>query len=331
MSSHIAPRYAHPAVAGFAATFERPDFRAELDRLSATEWGWGTPREVQLEAMKAHKRRCTFAIAVRTTRGWHDLIGKIHTTDRSDQVRLLETITGAGFGPEAEFSIPRPLAYLPAWRILLEERAPGAAAKEIFLRGDAGAHPAVATRCGRWLARFHSAAPRLHDPLDVRTQFARFRRWADQVTSVGEPLAAKCERLFRTLEERAPTAGTRGYRAGHGSYIPEHVLLGDGHTTTIDFDEYDVADPCRDVAWFVVSLQRLALVHLGSFHELDGPVRHFLEAYAAAASPGATAHLPFYTALECLHRARRDVAKRKPPVLHWADRMLDEGLRVLAP
>jgi len=97
----------------------------------------------------------------------------------------------------------------------------------------------------------------------------------------------------------------------------------------IDLDEHDVADPGRDVAWFVVSLQRLALVHRGAFHALDGPGRHFLESYLSAGSGGATAHYPFYRALECLHRARRDLWKRVPPVREWAEIMLDEGLRAL--
>lgn len=330
MTVDHARAYTHPAVAGFAAVLEGEEFRGELERLCGGEWGWGAPLEIRLQAMKAHKRRCTFAIVVRTGHAWHRLIGKVHATERSDQFHLLKAIAAAGLGAEAEFSIPQPLVYLSSLRILLEEHAPGSAAKEIFVSGPAHTHPVVAERCGQWLARFHHNAPRLSDPIDVRSQFPRFRRWADQVTSFGAPLTDKCERLFRALEAAAPTAGTDHYRAGHGSYIPEHVLLGDGRTTTIDFDEYDVADPCRDVAWFIVSLDRLGLVHRGSLHALDEPRQRFLDTYAAATSADATRHLPFYTALECLHRARRDVAKRKPPVPEWAERMLDEGLRLLA-
>ena len=100
-------------------------------------------------------------------------------------------------------------------------------------------------------------------------------------------------------------------------------------TTVIDLDEYDVADPGRDVAWFVVCLQRLALVHLGSFHALDGPAQHFQESYLSAGNGGVPPHYPFYRALECLHRARRDLYKRVPPVPEWAEIMLDEGLRAL--
>src|SRR5207302_1859460 len=43
---------------------------------------------------------------------------------------------------------------------------------------------AAAERCGRWLGRLHGPAPRVATAVDPR-----YRRWADQVASVGEPLA----------------------------------------------------------------------------------------------------------------------------------------------
>ena len=112
--------------------------------------------------------------------------------------------------------------------------------------------------------------------------------------------------------------------------MPEHVLLSSGRTTVLDLDECDVADPSRDVAWFVVSVQRLALTQLGSLEALDDVVNAFLRAYHDSSEPGAARHLTFYRMLECLHRARRDLFKRIPPVPEWAEIMLDEGLR-LAP
>ena len=84
----------------------------------------------------------------------------------------------------------------------------------------------------------------------------------------------------------------------------------------------------RDVAWFVVSVQRLALTQLGSLKALDDVVQRFLDAYKHSSAPGAARHLTFYRMLECLHRARRDLVKRIPPVPAWAEIMLDEGLRV---
>jgi hypothetical protein len=317
----------HAATSRFAAVLDQGEFRSELDRLCISEWHWGVPQAVRIKPLKWHRERCTFEIAVKTEAGWRAVIGKVYEVDRAGVFRTWQAVWQAGFGPGAEFHIPQPLAYLPSMRILLEEKVQGRSAKEILLHGTPRERIAAAERCGRWLARFHTAAPRLGTAVDIRSEFSRFRQWADQVTSFGQPFADQGARLFRELEAEAPAPGTVEYRAGHGSYIPEHVFLSGPRTTVIDLDEHDVADPGRDVAWFVVSLQRLAMVQLGSFHALDGPAQHFLESYRSAGRQEFTAHYPFYRALECLHRARRDLCKRVPPVREWAEIMLDEGLR----
>ena len=48
----------------------------------------------------------------------------------------MERLRQAAFDPEAEFSIPLPLAYFPSRRLLLQERVEGMSAKEIFEHGD---------------------------------------------------------------------------------------------------------------------------------------------------------------------------------------------------
>ena len=316
-------------VSRFAAVLDQGEFRSELGRLCVSEWQWGAPQAVRIQPLKWHRERCTCEITVKTETGCHGVIGKVYEVDQVGVFRTRETVWQAGFGPEAEFSIPQPLAYLPSVRVLLEEKVQGPSAKETLLSGIPHERRAAAERCGQWLARFHTAAPRLGNAVDIRREFSRFRQWTDQVTSFGQPFSDKGARLFRELEAAAPAPGTVEYCAGHGSYIPEHVFLSGPRTTVIDLDEYDVADPGRDVAWFVVSLQRLALVHLGSFDALDGPAQHFQESYLSAGNGGVPPHYPFYRALECLHRARRDLYKRVPPVPEWAEIMLDEGLRAL--
>ena len=323
------PGDARAASARFAAVLDQREFRSELDRLCVCQWHWGAPREVRIQALKGHRERCTFEIAVNTEGEWHRVIGKVYEVDHARAFQRREAVWHAGFGSGAEFAIPRPLVYLSWWRVLLEEKVEGPSAKEVFLGDSPDEHIATAERCGRWLARFHTAAPRLGNMVDIRDKFPRFRQWADQVASFGEPFASKGELVYRNLEAAAPAPDTVEYCAGHGSYIPEHVLLSGGRTVTIDLDECDLADPARDVAWFIVSLQRLALAHLGSLRALDGPAEHFLRTYDLSDRGGAAAHVPFYRALECLHRARRDLYKRVPPVPEWAEIMLDEGLRAL--
>jgi len=314
----------------FAAVIEQPEVRTELGRRSCTEWGWGTLREIQLRALKWHRERCTFELVMETTQGRYITIAKVFDDQRSHILPTMDAIRRAGFGTEAAFAIPRPLAYFPAWRVLVEEKVPGPSARETILHGSVSERAAAAARCGQWLARFHAVAPRLGKPAAMERESTRFATWRNQIAGFGEPLAGKCELLFRRLQAAAPPLSPVDARAGHGSYIPEHVILSDRRTVTIDLDECDVADPSRDVAWFVVSVQRLALTQLGSLQARDDVVGSFLRAYEASSGPGAAVHVPFYRMLECLHRARRDLVKRAPPVAAWAEIMLDEGLR-LAP
>ncbi|HEY6156597.1 MAG TPA: phosphotransferase [Gemmatimonadales bacterium] len=328
MRTPYAEKDARVVIAGFAAVFDREEFRHELERLALGPWRWGRPLELRVQPLKAHLARCTFELGVRTESGWHTVIGKVHTTDRSDIFRVMTAVRAAGFGTDSEFSIPEPLAFLPTLQLLLEERVQGSAAKEVFLGGGPLEQLAAAERGARWLARFHATAPRLGQTAEPEALLERARHWADRIATFEGSLAAKAAQLLRRLEDARAGAGIDGFRAGHGSYMPEHVLLSHGRTAVLDLDECDVADPSRDVAWFVVSVQRLALTQLGSLKALDGVVRQFVDTYKESSEPGAARHLTFYRMLECLHRARRDLFKRIPPVPEWAELMLDEGLRV---
>jgi len=241
----------------------------------------------------------------------------------------MAALSQAGFGTEAEFSIPQPFIYLSSLGIRLEEKVQGPSAKEIFLNGSPDERLVAAERCAQWLGRFHRTAPPLGKAADLSEEFPRYRYWTDPVVSCGEPLASKAELLLQKLRAAIPDLRAIESCAGHGSYIPEHVIFSGRRTATIDLDDYDVGDPGRDIAWFIVSLQRLALKHLGSLHALDGVAERFLRTYASSGRRDAMVNFSFYKALECLHGAKRDVINHSPPARDWAEIMLDEGLRAL--
>jgi aminoglycoside phosphotransferase (APT) family kinase protein len=318
------------AVAGFTAVLQRAEFLSELSRLATTEWQWGEPLAVRSTVCKAHRQRCTFELAVRTELGCHAVIAKVHHQDRSDVYQTMQTLHRAGFDPAARFSIPRPLHYIPSLHVLLEEKVPGQQAMNVFLDPACPEHDTAADLSGEWLAHFHDTAPPLGRVTSHDHLWPSIHRWVEDVVRAGAPLATKGERLVRRLEASTPPADAAAFRTGHGSYIAEHVMLGGPRTSVIDFDECDIADPARDLAWFVVLLQRLTLKQGRSLHALDAQAKRFLRSYVNASHAGAsaTANLPFYRGAECLHRASSDLVKRRPPMLQWSEAMLDEGLRV---
>ena len=289
---------------------------------------WGPLWEARVHVIKHYPgKRCTVAIALRTTNGWHDLIGKVYATDRSDVYRALDGLRHAGFGPDAAYSIPQPLVFVPALRLLLLEKVQGVAVKEIVLVGHEHERTVAAQQCARWLARFQSVAPCSGPRFDLHVQTAA--RWAQGLATLEGPLADKARRLLAHVDAAAGALIGSGACAGHGSYSPSHVILAAGRTVTIDWDGYDVADPARDVARFIVALKRLALGRLGSIRALDAVADVFVQTYVGLGRPDVAARLPCYEAAICLQIAS-NMARRGQP--HWqmkVQTMLDEGLRTL--
>jgi hypothetical protein len=286
--------------------------------------------DIQFQILRRHRRRCTFDIAWQTAAGWGGLIGKVYAADREDVYRAMLEIRRRGFGPEAEFSIPEPLAYVLELHLLLQEKVQGARVKEIFLTGDERERAAAAQRCARWLARFHAAAPRLGPVYRLDEHLESLHHWSRSLAELGGAVADKATRLGAQLAAAAQGMGIFDLCAGHGHYTCGQVLLAGGRTVTFDWDDYDVADPCRDVADFLVALRRIGLKHPAAVPALDQAADIFQTTYVASNRPDGTSHLAFQKAALCLKRARRDARKQEAG---WRDRAaatLDDGLRALA-
>ena len=116
---------------------------------------------------------------------------------------------------------------------------------------------------------------------------------------MGESVASQARRLGRRLAEGAASMRAGDLCAGHGSYDCHQIILADGRTVTFDWDSHDLADPCRDVARFVVALQRIALKYAGAIGALDGAVEVFLSTYETLSPFDVSANLAWYRALTC--------------------------------
>jgi aminoglycoside phosphotransferase (APT) family kinase protein len=315
-----------PGIATLAAALDPGELGRHLEGLAVSQ-PLGASCTVRVKVLRWHSaNRCTFEIALQK-----NLIGKVYAKDREDVYQVMERVSQAGFGPEAEFSVPLPIAYLPSLRLLLQERIEGTPAKEVLLGGDERQRAVAAERCARWLAQFHARAPLsgqvsgIEKILRLSEQRARF------ISEAAELLAGKAEQLLEGLRAAAPYLDAIPMCAGHGDYSAGQIIFADGRTVTFDFDHYDVADPSRDVESFMVGLERLALHRLGSLGALDGAAEVFLRAYLAASSQAPAAHLTFYKAVNCLKGAQWDLKKKTDfKRRKRAEAMLDLGLRALA-
>ena len=332
------------------ATILDPDELAKHLEGPSVSRSSGAAREVRVQVLKWHAaKRCTFEIVLGT-----GLIGKVYATDRPDVYQVMERLVQAGFGPEAEFSIPQPIAYLPSLRLLLQEKVEGARAKDILLVGDEHQRALVAERCARWLARFHALAPPSGKLIDVEKILGGSERKCRLLCEEGGPLAAKSKQLFERLRAAAPSLstiplcashghsistgdfllgpplGTMPLSADHGRFGSYQVVLGEGRTVVFDWDVYNTADPARDVAGFILSLERQALRRFGSIRALNGAATLFLETYLnSGGNPQVAAHLPFYKAAHCMRGANWEDRTKSAGWSGRAEAMLEEGLRTL--
>ena len=286
-------------------------------------------RDVDFHVLKHHpQRRCTFEIELTTPRERSSLIGKVYASDRSDVYRAMERIARSGFGPEDECSIPEPLAYLPELHLLLQEKVAGRRAKLVFLDERADVTEPSA-RAAKWLARFHATAPRAGRTTHVTDHVVAVERWSQRIARLGEPLRGQARRLAQWLTEEAVVEQSDDVCAGHGSYHCHQIILAPRRTVTVDWDGYDVAHPSRDVARFVVQLQRLAVKYFGSIRALDPAVDVFLRTYRAHSPYDVSANLAWYRALTCLRLAKYEANRPVCTFPQGIAALLREGLHVL--
>lgn len=303
----------------------------ELTALPQCGSSWGTVHDARLRPLKWHKsRRCTLEIVLRTDKGLHPLIGKVYAKDRHDVHQTMGEMWRGQFHQFAQFSIPRPVAYVPSLRLHLEEKLVGTNVKEVFLASNKKEQTEAAERSGLWLAHFHKWASHSGEFSPPGLELARMERWAQRFRELGAALWVNAQLLFERLVAAFSKIGQAEVRAGHGSYSPDHVFFVGDRVLTIDWDGFDAGDPARDVARFIVTMQRLAVGRMRSICALDFAADVFLDAYVRARDSAILSRLPFYRAATCLKLAKYGAFHHR--VSRWEEKvaaMLEEGLRVL--
>jgi aminoglycoside phosphotransferase (APT) family kinase protein len=318
---------ADPGIASLAAVLDPVELRRILDELRPSCDAGLQDFEVRL--LRHHPgKRCVFEIVegAGSSRAW---IGKVFAAERADIYQTMVAIRRDGFGAEAEFSIPEPIAYLPELRLLLQEKVIGAAATELFLSPHEAERERMAERCAAWLARLHTLALIAGPSFDLVQYQLSIQRWSDRIAGVGGALADRAGELRTRLERALPRIRNIGMRTCHGSFTHHQVIAAHGRTVTFDWDDHVLADPAYDVARFVVGLRRLALRSLASIRSLDAAVEVFLKIYQSRSRSDVTANLLFYAAAICLRLAKKDVTHQAAQWTEKAEATLDEGLRVL--
>jgi hypothetical protein len=148
--------------------------------------------------------------------------------------------------------VPRPLGLVEAAGLILsEEIQPGPAA-----------FPAAVRQAAVAAARLHASAVRVDGERpssgadEARRLHERAETLAAHYGTRGDDVLAVAARLGSRLRGAVPDA----YRPSHGSFKPSQLLFAaNGGVVLTDLDHFDLADPARDVGYFLAYLRPSAL------------------------------------------------------------------------
>src|SRR5207302_11037634 len=114
-----------------------------------------------------------------------------------------------------------------------------------------------------------------------------------------------------------------------GDFGFQDIIFEGKLTVAFDLDTYALPDAARDVARFIVRLERTGLHFLGSIRALDRAVEAFIKTYVASGGAPVAERPPFYKARYYLKYVKTDLTTRDRGLHERAEVMLDEGLRTL--
>nr|WP_246580782.1 phosphotransferase [Deinococcus aestuarii] len=249
------------------------------------------------------------------------LIAKVYARERPDVARTLAALRRGGL--EGALGVPAPLLYVPRWRLLVTEEAPGTPARDLLRRGESG----VGERAAEWLAALHGSALPLPPVYRMRDPLPQARRWAGTLGEAAPPLGETGRRLLLRLESARPGWPPTPHLI-HGDFVVSHVFLTPTRATVIDWDSWGVGDPAQDAGRFLGSLRHLAAREPALAGTVSQEARAFARRYLEAI-PAAGGNLPFYEALACLRKAARLAVKRRPGRTAHAAALLEAAGRAL--
>ena len=290
--------------------FHKPDtIRPILSRYLSLDGGDVSKCEYDILGHRLGKRcviRCRFeSLDPMTGRKVpRSLIGKVYKfrEDRGGQVyAAMQDLWEQGFSDGAADGsrIPKPLAYVADWQLLLMEDVPGSS-----LAGLEGPRiePAVEA-AGKALAKLHRTPLKVPGRHTIEDEMGLLKGWVAVVSQVYPGMKATFEEAFSAVRYALNECRSFEPTLVHRDFYEKQVLVDGDQAILIDFDTLCLSDPTIDVGNFLAHLRLAGLQRLGSVERLE---EVFLAAYRPGPSQGLPARVEAYTKssllrLACLH------------------------------
>lgn len=214
--------------------------------------------------------RCVirYRLAGRTPEhGGVNVIGKLYRDP--DEVRKVSLALNHLYCEQLAF-VPRPLGLLEAAGLVLSEE----------IRTATAAFPEAVRDAAIAAARLHTSAARggaAECPNSEADEARRVQERAEVLAAHDDVRSSDVLRIAARLSSRLTEAPPDAYRPSHGSFKPSQLLFAaDGRLVLTDLDHFDLADPARDIGYF------LAYLHPTAVWYGRGGARQRFESSAAA-------------------------------------------------
>jgi hypothetical protein len=216
---------------------------------------------------------------------------------------LMQQLWNGGFGEGSRFKIPKPLCYLPDFKLLIQERAHGTLLPKYLGRGDDAAL-ARAKMVARWLVKLHQLDDMPEGIDSYADDETSINNFAYQLGQRHPHLTSQLEGVASALCDRIACPQGVALRTVHGDFHPENIFVTQDNVTVIDFDNFCRSDPARDLGYIIAQTRAMAYFSTGLLHAADREIRAFLHAYLASTTREEMGTLPgrvaAYAARTCL-------------------------------
>jgi len=272
-----------------------PDIMADLfqARLSAN-WPAGITvgkcRPAVLKRRLGSRQVIAYSLVLLDQRGCQErrieIVGKRYADgiEGARAFRTMRLLWDSGFGAASRLRIPEPLGYFPDFKLLVQEKARGALMPTRLGRGNGSAHRHL-TMAARWLAKLHSQdvfPDAVGWPGNDESSIKTF------VACVGERFprqAAQLADIARALRERRAFFKSPPPTWVHGDFHPENIFVTRNGATVIDFDQFCLSDPARDLGYILAQMQATAYRQTGSLRTVAGEIKAFFAEYLTNIPP----------------------------------------------
>jgi aminoglycoside phosphotransferase (APT) family kinase protein len=296
-----------PALHGLEA-LRRPDRRESLLLSLLSEEAAELRLSEATVTVRRHApaRRCVLKTSIpkRSSGGEGSVLHlsvKIYTSDVGARAQeAMQEIRRHGFEHDP-YRIPRTLGYDAASAILVSEWVEGCSIRGLLESGRDVC--AAVDEAANWLRSLHASGYAGGRVYTWERQVETLETWGTRVSQCNAPIGRDFESLLRTIAVCLRSRGRTTWGPTHRDFSPEHVFIGEGSTTVLDFDEFCQYDPLFDVAHFIVHLRLAALRLHGNMGRFDDLAKRFLAAYSLGGNVPAEEHLSLYQAVSYLKHA----------------------------